>query len=83
MYGRRFYSFQWLGGEFGFEPLSVVLDKNGIYYNATQASDLENLLIKINLLNDEQNQRIEHLINKLLTQQVSKYNVGKNKKIID
>lgn len=64
------------------EPLSVVLDKNGIYYNATQASDLENLLIKINTLNKEQNQRIERLINKLLTQQVSKYNVGKNKKLL-
>ncbi|WP_019519869.1 capsular polysaccharide biosynthesis protein [Faucicola boevrei] len=63
------------------EPLSVVLDKTGIYYNATEPSDLESLLKNFAQLNIEQNQRIERLKNTLLTNQVSKYNVGKTEKL--
>ncbi|WP_040625103.1 capsular polysaccharide biosynthesis protein [Moraxella macacae] len=63
------------------EPLSVVLDKTGIYYNATKPSDLEILLKNIARLTDEQNLRIERLKHTLLTYQVSKYNVGKTEKL--
>lgn len=57
-------------------PLSVVVDKRGIYYDATQPSDLEILLRDCQPLSAKQLQRIEQLRDKLLTQRVSKYNVG-------
>jgi len=57
-------------------PLSVVVDKLGIYYDATQPSDLEVLLRDCQPLSTKQLQRIEQLRDKLLTQRVSKYNVG-------
>lgn len=60
------------------EPLSVVLDKTGIYYNAMQASDLEYLLQQKTLLTFDEQKRVENLIECLLNQQVSKYNVGKH-----
>lgn len=60
-----------------FTPLSIVLDKSGIYYNATQASDLEKLINNCIKLNDEQAQRVESLHEYMLSQKVSKYNVGK------
>lgn len=57
-------------------PLSVVIDKQGIYYDATQPSDLETLLRNCEALSSEQSLRVKKLKDKLLTQRVSKYNVG-------
>ncbi|GAF52041.1 capsular polysaccharide biosynthesis protein [Psychrobacter sp. JCM 18900] len=57
-------------------PLSVVIDKQGIYYDATQPSDLETLLQNFQPLSSEQRLRVERLQDKLLNQRVSKYNVG-------
>ena len=57
-------------------PLSVVIDKQGIYYDATQPSDLETLLRNCKALTPQQNARVQRLQAKLLTQRVSKYNVG-------
>lgn len=57
-------------------PLSVVLDETGIYYNATQPSDLERFLHEKSTLTSDQQQRATKLIQTLLQQKVSKYNVG-------
>ena len=57
-------------------PLSVVIDKQGIYYDATQPSDLEALLCHCEALTPKQRARVRSLRDKLLTQRVSKYNVG-------
>lgn len=57
-------------------PLSVVIDKRGIYYDATQPSDLETLLQDCPPLTSEQLLRTQRLQQTLLTQRVSKYNVG-------
>lgn len=57
-------------------PLSVVIDKQGIYYDATQPSDLEILLCNCGALSPCQNTRVKLLQEKLRTQRVSKYNVG-------
>lgn len=55
------------------DPLSVVIDKTGIYYNALQPSDLEHLLIQQPPLNTQQQNRTQALIKRLLDQQVSKW----------
>ncbi|WP_288995623.1 capsular polysaccharide biosynthesis protein [uncultured Psychrobacter sp.] len=57
-------------------PLSVVIDRQGIYYDATAPSDLETLLRHCQPLSQPQRQRVQNLQTKLLTQRVSKYNVG-------
>lgn len=57
-------------------PLSVVIDQQGIYYDATQPSDLETLLCRCDPLTPTQSARVQALQDKLLTQRVSKYNVG-------
>ena len=57
-------------------PLSVVIDKQGIYYNATQPSDLETQLRHCQALQPQQSIRVKKLQDKLLNQRVSKYNVG-------
>lgn len=59
-------------------PLSVVIDKQGIYYDATQCSDLETLLRQCRPLSTAQKMRVQNLQTKLLTQRVSKYNVGES-----
>lgn len=59
-------------------PLSVVIDQQGIYYDATQPSDLETLLRHCKVLSPKQSVRVQKLQDKLLTQRVSKYNVGMN-----
>lgn len=59
-------------------PLSVVIDEQGIYYDATQSSDLETLLRQCEVLSKDQSARVQKLQTKLLTQRVSKYNVGTN-----
>jgi len=61
-------------------PLSVVIDKRGIYYDATQPSDLEVLLRDCSALSATQTTRVQALKHKLLTQRVSKYNVGNSVK---
>ena len=57
------------------EPLSVVMDDVGIYYDATAPSRLEMILQSIDLT-DEQVKRAAALQQTLLANQVSKYNVG-------
>lgn len=64
-------------------PLSVVIDKQGIYYDATQPSDLETLLGDCETLTAEQSIRVQTLQDKLLTQRVSKYNVGADVDSVD
>ncbi|WP_333501620.1 capsular polysaccharide biosynthesis protein [Kluyvera genomosp. 2] len=56
-------------------PLSLVLDKTGIYYDASRPSDLENLLIHSDLT-PEQQRRAESLRQKLIANKLSKYNLG-------
>lgn len=56
-------------------PLSLVLDKTGIYYDATRQSDLENLLNNSHLTKEQQ-QRAEALRQKLIATKLSKYNLG-------
>ncbi len=57
------------------EPLSVVVDDLGIYYDATKPSRLEQILSQIQLC-DRQNARARALQQLLLEKRVSKYNVG-------
>ncbi|RJT46758.1 capsular polysaccharide biosynthesis protein [Rahnella woolbedingensis] len=56
-------------------PLSLVLDKSGIYYDATRPSDLEQLLNNSTLTAFEQ-QRAAALRQRLVASKVSKYNLG-------
>jgi len=56
-------------------PLSLVLDKTGIYYDASRPSDLENLLIH-SRLSTAQHLRAETLRQRLIAGKLSKYNLG-------
>jgi len=56
-------------------PLSLVLDKRGIYYDATRASDLEVMLNHSNLTLAQQ-LRAEKLHQRLVENKLSKYNLG-------
>ncbi|PLR40172.1 beta-3-deoxy-D-manno-oct-2-ulosonic acid transferase [Chimaeribacter coloradensis] len=56
-------------------PLSLVLDKSGIYYDATRPSDLETLL-NHGALTDHQRARAAALRQRLLAARLSKYNLG-------
>lgn len=56
-------------------PLSLVLDKTGIYYDATRPSDLEHLLSQSHLTAYQQ-QRAAALRHRLVASKVSKYNLG-------
>lgn len=56
-------------------PLSLVLDKTGIYYDATRPSDLEHLLSHSHLTAYQQ-QRAAALRQRLVASKVSKYNLG-------
>lgn len=58
-------------------PLSLVLDKTGIYYDASRPSDLENLLNASNLT-ERQQKRAQALQRQLVQSKVSKYNLGKD-----
>lgn len=64
------------------EPLSVVIDHTGIYYDATKPSDLETILANQTALTQAQTERVERLFAKLLTQKVSKYNVGEDTPLV-
>ena len=57
-------------------PLSLVVDKTGIYYDPTQPSDLESLLETYEFT-DELIMRAANIKKMLLENAVSKYNVGK------
>jgi len=56
-------------------PLSLVLDKSGIYYDASRPSDLENLL-NTSQLTELQRERANALQLMLVRNKVSKYNLG-------
>lgn len=56
-------------------PCSLVFDPIGIYYDATQPSYLEHLISQEKLTLQQQ-RRTDHLIKKIINQNVSKYNVG-------
>ncbi|MGZ7307049.1 capsular polysaccharide export protein, LipB/KpsS family, partial [Streptococcus pyogenes] len=56
-------------------PVSWVIDDLGIYYDATQASRLERLLIEMQF-SEHDIQRAKALIKKLIDLKVSKYNIG-------
>ncbi|MEZ8028847.1 capsular polysaccharide biosynthesis protein [Enterovibrio norvegicus] len=70
------------------KPISLVLDRTGIYFDATRSSDLENILN--GEISSYMVERAERLLPILLEQGITKYNVGntevlalpKNKKII-
>ncbi|WP_145560486.1 capsular polysaccharide biosynthesis protein [Yersinia bercovieri] len=56
-------------------PLSLVLDKSGIYYDATRPSDLETLLNR-SQLTALQSARAAEFRQRLVSSKVSKYNIG-------
>ncbi|ELY5962234.1 capsular polysaccharide biosynthesis protein [Cronobacter turicensis] len=58
-----------------FAPLSLVLDKRGLYYDATRASDLEVALSEAHLT-PAQEARAERLRQQIIDNGVSKYNAG-------
>ena len=72
------------------KPLSLVLDKTGIYYDATAPSGLEQILNKANQFSPALLLQAQQLRHKLIKLKLSKYNVGgtinldlpPNKKII-
>jgi capsular polysaccharide export protein len=57
-------------------PLSLVTDKSGIYYDPTAPSDLENLISQGPALRLDQQVRIERLIARIISSQISKYNLS-------
>ncbi|WP_017348458.1 capsular polysaccharide biosynthesis protein [Pantoea sp. A4] len=56
-------------------PLSLVLDKQGIYYDATRSSDLESLL-KHSRLTQPYKRRAINIQQQLVEKKLSKYNLG-------
>ncbi len=62
-------------GASGAAPLSLVIDKRGIYYDATAPSDLENIL-KTHDFEEALLERARRLRHKLVNAGLSKYNVG-------
>lgn len=58
-----------------YPPLSLVLDKQGIYYDARRSSDLEQML-NSSQLSAQQKKRAQRLHQLLVDQRISKYNVG-------
>lgn len=56
-------------------PFSLVFDDLGIYYDATQPSRLEFLLNQVQL-NPNQKNRTQRLIQEIVQQKLTKYNVG-------
>ena len=57
------------------EPTSLVLDRSGIYYDATGPSDLESLLEHAEFSSEEMN-RAAALHSRIVSSGLSKYNVG-------
>lgn len=56
-------------------PLSLVVDDLGIYFDATKPSRLEHIL-ENKMFSEEELKQAQHLKEKLITQQIGKYNVG-------
>lgn len=58
----------------GAQPLSLVVDHTGIYYDATEPSDLENLLNSLGWDNQELVDSARRAIGDIVRQDLSKYN---------
>lgn len=63
-----------LGAEFN-QPCSWVIDRRGLYFDATRPSDLEHLLQHADISDAEQ-QRADALIQQLNHSGINKYNIG-------
>ena len=59
-------------GKDGVQPLSIVVDYTGIYFDSQHSSDLEILITQPE--NTQDNQRALHLISKIKQHSISKYN---------
>ena len=59
-------------GKNGYNPLSLVADETGIYFDALQASDLENLILLDE--NEQLNKRAQANIKIILDNKITKYN---------
>lgn len=57
-------------------PLSLVTDRQGIYYDPSQPSDLEDLITQRVRLTEAQERRAENLLRSLIQSSLSKYNLG-------
>ncbi|WP_422072637.1 capsular polysaccharide biosynthesis protein [Tranquillimonas rosea] len=57
-------------------PLSLVADRQGIYYDPTRWSDLEDLIAESVTLPETELRRAERLIARLVTADLSKYNLA-------
>ncbi|MDE4173423.1 capsular polysaccharide biosynthesis protein [Phaeobacter sp. PT47_59] len=57
-------------------PLSLVLDRQGIYYDPRQPSDLDDLIARRADMSQAEHQRAERLIKRLTRDSLSKYNLG-------
>jgi len=63
-----------LGAEF-VPPMSIVIDKTGIYYDATQESDLERILNTYQFSKEELKEA-EEIRDLIIKHRITKYNVG-------
>lgn len=63
-----------LGAQFA-EPMSWIIDQQGLYFDATQPSDLE-VMLQTMQLTSMQRQRAEALQQRICQQGITKYNVG-------
>ena len=61
-------------GANGAMPLSIVVDRSGIYYDATGPSDLENILNSTGWENPELLRQAERVMQAIVRQDLSKYN---------
>src|SRR5690606_4149370 len=59
-------------GKEGLVPLSLVVDETGIYFDALQISDLEQLILQTE--KEELNLRATHTIQTILNHKITKYN---------
>lgn len=59
-------------GKDGYAPLSLVVDQAGIYFDALQISDLEQLILQTE--KEELNLRATHTIQTILNHKITKYN---------
>ncbi len=57
-------------------PLSLATDALGIYYDPTRPSQLEEMIARRETLRPDQELRVERLISRIVSTQVSKYNTG-------
>ena len=68
-----------LGVDFS-QPYSLIIDREGIYFNATKESDLENILNNYNFTPELQD-RANRVKNYLVENRISKYNIYKDREI--